>query len=107
MVEMDSTRLVRGSAYLATQSIVTTLIGAVALAFTARILTQVEMGVAVVLTLTLGLAQVLTDLGFSGGLTKYVACKHIIEIAMQTFNAVYQSLGNSIKFFHFSGCRNF
>jgi len=73
MVEMDSTRLVKGSAYLATQSIVTTLIGAVALAFTARILTQVEMGVAVVLTLTLGLAQVLTDLGFSGGLTKFVA----------------------------------
>jgi len=73
MAEMDSTRLVRGSAYLATQSIVTTLIGAVALAFTARILTQVEMGVAVVLTLILGLAQVLTDLGFSGGLTKFVA----------------------------------
>ena len=73
MAEMDSTRLVRGSAYLATQSIVTTLIGAVALAFTVRILTQVEMGVAVVLTLALGLAQVLTDLGFSGGLTKFVA----------------------------------
>jgi len=73
MAEMDSTRLVRGSVYLATQSIVTTLIGAVALAFIARILTQVEMGVTVVLTLTLGLAQVLSDLGFSGGLTKFVA----------------------------------
>ena len=73
MAEMDSTRLVKGSTYLATQSILTSLIGAVALAFTARILTQVEMGVAVVLTLTLGLAQVLTDLGFSGGLTKFVA----------------------------------
>jgi len=73
MVEMDSTRLVRGSAYLATQSIVTTLIGAVALAFIARILTPVEMGVTVVLMLTLGLAQVFTDLGFSGGLTKFVA----------------------------------
>ena len=73
MVEMDSARLVRGSAYLATQSIVTTLIGAVALAFIARILTPVEMGVTVVLTLTLGLAQVFTDLGFSGGLTKFVA----------------------------------
>jgi len=70
---MDSARLVRGSVYLATQSIVTTLIGAVGLAFIARILTQVEMGVTVVLTLTLGLAQVLADLGFSGGLTKFVA----------------------------------
>jgi O-antigen/teichoic acid export membrane protein len=107
MAEMDSTRLVKGSTYLATQSIVTTLIGAVALAFNARILTQEEMGVAVVLTLTLGLAQVLTDVGFSGGLTKYVACRQVIEVVMQTFNAVCQSLGNSIKFFHFSGCRNF
>jgi O-antigen/teichoic acid export membrane protein len=73
MAEMDSTRLVKGSTYLATQSILTSLIGAVALAFTARILTQVDMGIAVVLTLTIGLAQVLTDLGFSGGLTKFVA----------------------------------
>ena len=31
MAEMDSTRLVKGSTYLATQSIVTTLIGAAAL----------------------------------------------------------------------------
>jgi len=31
MAEMDSTRLVRGSAYLVTQSVVTTIIGAVAL----------------------------------------------------------------------------
>ncbi|UCG44710.1 MAG: oligosaccharide flippase family protein [Candidatus Bathyarchaeota archaeon] len=73
MTEVDAARLVRGSVYLAGQSVVTTLIGAVALAFTARILTQVEMGVAVVLMLTLGLAQVVTDLGFSGGLTKFVA----------------------------------
>jgi len=73
MTEMDAARLVRGSAYLATQSVVTTIIGAVALAFIARILTPVEMGVAVALTLTVGMAQVLSDLGFSGGLTKYVA----------------------------------
>ena len=73
MAEMDSTRLVKGSTYLATQSILTSLIGAVALAFTARILTQVEMGVTVALTLILGMAQVLSDLGFSGGLTKFVA----------------------------------
>ncbi|UCE28895.1 MAG: oligosaccharide flippase family protein [Candidatus Bathyarchaeota archaeon] len=73
MVETDSTRLVKGSAYLASQSIVTTLISAVALAFTARILTQVEMGVVVALTLVLGLAQVLTDLGFGAGLTKFAA----------------------------------
>lgn len=70
---MDSARLVRGSIYLVTQSVVTTIVGAVALAFIARILTQTEMGAVVVLTLTLGMAQVLSDLGFSGGLTKYVA----------------------------------
>jgi len=73
MTEVDSARLVRGSAYLVTQSIVNTVIGAVGLAFIARILTQVEMGVTVALALTLGMAQVLSDLGFSGGLTKYVA----------------------------------
>ena len=73
MVEIDSARLVRGSAYLVTQSVVTTLIGAIALAFIARILTQAEMGVTVALTLTQVMAQVLSDLGFSIGLTKYVA----------------------------------
>jgi len=73
MAEMDSTRLVKGSVFLVSQSIATTIIGAVGLAFIARILTQAEMGVSVALTLTLGMAQVLTDLGFSGGLTKYVA----------------------------------
>ena len=73
MTEMDSARLVKGSIFLATQSVVTTIIGTVALAFIARILTQVEMGVAVVLTLILGMAQMFTDLGLSGGLTKYVA----------------------------------
>jgi len=73
MTEVDATRLVRGSVYLVTQSVVTTVIGAVALALIARILTQVEMGVTVALTLVLGMAQVLSDLGFSGGLTKYVA----------------------------------
>jgi len=31
MVEMDAARLVKGSAYLVTQSVVTTIIGAVAL----------------------------------------------------------------------------
>jgi len=73
MKETDATRLVKGSVYLVTQSVVTTAIGAVALAFIARILTQAEMGVSVALTLILGMAQVLSDLGFSAGLTKYVA----------------------------------
>lgn len=72
-MEMDSARLVRGSAYLVTQSVITTIIGVVALAFVARILTQAEMGVTVALTFTQVMAQVLSDLGFSTGLTKYVA----------------------------------
>lgn len=73
MTEIDAVRVVKGSTYLVTQSVVTSMIGAVALAFIARILTRAEMGVTVALTLTLGMAQVLSDLGFSGGLTKYVA----------------------------------
>ena len=71
--EMDSARLAKGSAYLVTQSVATTIIGTAALAFIARALTQAEMGVTVALTLTLEMAQVLADLGFSRGLTKYVA----------------------------------
>jgi len=73
MAEMDTTHLVRGSVYLVTQSVVTVIIRAVALAFIVRILTQAEMGVTVALNLILGIAEVLSDLGFSGGLTKYVA----------------------------------
>ena len=73
MAEMDATRLVRGSTYLVTYKLVNTIIGAVALAFIARILTQAEMGVTVALVLTIRMAQALSDLGFGGGLTKYVA----------------------------------
>jgi hypothetical protein len=51
MAEMDTARLVKGSVHFVAQSVVATMIGAVALAFVARILTQVEMGVTVGLTL--------------------------------------------------------
>lgn len=73
IMEADAARVARGSAYLVTQSLVTMLIGTVGFAFVARILTQTEMGVSVVLTLILGFALLISDLGFSGGLTKYVA----------------------------------
>jgi O-antigen/teichoic acid export membrane protein len=72
-MEADVTRVARGSAYLVTQSLITMLIGTVGFAFVARILTQAEMGVSVVLTLILGFALLVSDLGFSSGLTKYVA----------------------------------
>lgn len=69
----DVTRVARGSAYLAIQGVATTLIGAVALAFMARILTQTEMGITVALTLILGIAQIFSDVGFSSGLAKHIA----------------------------------
>ena len=69
----DVTRVARGSAYLAIQGVATTLIGAVALAFMARILTQTEMGITVAITLVLGVSQILSDLGFSSGLSKHIA----------------------------------
>jgi len=47
--------------------------GTFAFAFTARILTQEEMGVVVALTLTVSAVQIISDLGFSSGLAKFVA----------------------------------
>jgi len=73
MTETDAARVAKGSAILVTQSLVTNAIGAVALAFIARMLTQTEMGVTVALTLILSIAQVLSDLGFSRGLTRFIA----------------------------------
>ena len=73
MAETDATRLVRGSTYLVTHRVVNTIISSIALVFIVRILTQAEMGVVVALTVTRGMAQVLSDLGFGSGLTKYVA----------------------------------
>ncbi|MGD8505663.1 MAG: oligosaccharide flippase family protein [Candidatus Bathyarchaeota archaeon] len=67
------TQVAKGSAYLAIQGVAITLIGAVAMAFRARILTQTEMGIAVALTLVIGLSQILSDLGFSRGLAKHIA----------------------------------
>jgi len=67
MTETQATRIAKGSTYLVTQSIVTTTLAAVAFAFIARILTPTEMGVTVALTLTLGVAHVFSDLGFSSG----------------------------------------
>lgn len=66
-------RVGRGSAYLVAQSLVTVLVGAVSFAFVARVLTQAEMGVVVVLMLIAGVVQLLSDLGFGSGLAKYVA----------------------------------
>lgn len=73
MTETHGTRVAKGSAYLVTERMVTTVIRVVAFAFIARILTQMEMGVTVALTLTLSVAQLLSDLGFSSGLAKYIA----------------------------------
>ena len=73
MGETHAARIAKGSAYIVTQNMVVTVVGAVAFVFVARILTQTEMGVTVVLTLATVMARVLSDFGFSSGLTKYVA----------------------------------
>jgi len=72
-MEVEALRTGRGAAYITVQQIVTTLVGAVAFAFVARLLTQTEMGVVVGLLLVLGVFQILSDFGFGSGLTKYVA----------------------------------
>lgn len=73
MTETDSIRVAKGSAYLVAQSLVVTIISGVGFAFIARILTETEMGVTVGLLLIVGLAEILSDLGFSSGLAKYIA----------------------------------
>jgi len=73
MIESEATRIAKGSAYIAIQGVVTILMGATTMAFTARILTQTEMGVTVALTLVLGLAQIFSDIGFNRGLAKHIA----------------------------------
>lgn len=65
--------MAKGSAFLVTQSLVSTLISALVFAFVARIITQEEMGIIAALTLTAGVAQIVSDLGFSSGLLKFVA----------------------------------
>jgi len=72
-METQATRIAKGSVYLVTQSIITTTVAAIAFGFIARNLKPAEMGVTIALTLTLGVAQLLSDLGFSSGLAKYVA----------------------------------
>ena len=73
MTLADATRIAKGSTYLVTQSIVDAAIRAIALAFVARTLTETEMGIVVALVLISTLAQMLSDLGFSRALSKYVA----------------------------------
>jgi len=73
MTETQAIRIAKGSAYLVTQSIITTTVAAIAFGFIARNLTPTEMGVTIGLTLTLGLAQLLSDLGFGSGIAKYIA----------------------------------
>lgn len=73
LLEIEAIRAARGSVLVSVQSLVTTLIATVAFAFTARILTQVEMGIMVGLTLASGAFQILSDIGFGNGLVKYVA----------------------------------
>lgn len=72
-MDAEAVRVARGSAYISLQRLVTTLMGAVAFAFVARILTPTEMGVVVGLMLIMGVFQILSDLGFGSGLAKYVA----------------------------------
>jgi len=49
MGETHAARIAKGSVYIVTQNMVVTVVGAVAFVFVARILTQTEMGVTVVL----------------------------------------------------------
>ena len=73
MTISDAMRVAKGSTYLVTQMFIASGVRVVAFAFIARILTQTEMGIAVALTLTSTVAQVLSDLGFSRALSKYIA----------------------------------
>ena len=73
MTETGAARIAKGSAYLMIQNVATEVIGLIAFAFVARLLTREEMGITVAFTLTVVVAEVISDLGFSSGLTKYIA----------------------------------
>lgn len=73
MSKAKVTRIARGSFYLGIQSIFNPVMSVIAFAFIARILTQTQMGVTVALVLVISVAETLSDLGFTNGLTKYIA----------------------------------
>lgn len=73
MSETPAIRIAKGSTYILTADIITTLINVFAFAFIARLLKMEEMGAIVALTLALNLSYVLSDLGFGSGISKYIA----------------------------------
>lgn len=73
MTESYAIHIAKGSAFMITQAIVTAITGTITFAFITRILTKTELGISVALNLTLAVAQLLSDLGFSRALAKYIA----------------------------------
>ncbi|RLG93252.1 hypothetical protein DRO37_08550 [Candidatus Bathyarchaeota archaeon] len=70
---LEASKVAVGSIYLTMRNVLTTIIGALGLALLARAITQEDMGTLAVLTLIMGLAQLISDFSLSSALSKYVA----------------------------------
>jgi len=73
LISRDAAQVLKGSTFLVTQNVVNYIIGAVTFPFIVRALTKTEIGVTVGFFLVLGLADILSDVGFGRGLAKYIA----------------------------------
>jgi len=73
MKESDMARILKGSMFLSLGSVLITIIDTIAFAIIARILSQVEMGVAIAFELIYSAAILISDFGFTTALIKYIS----------------------------------
>ena len=69
----SAVKVARGASYLWTQTLVTNLIGMVAFAFTARLISTSQMGLLAILSLVLNLAQLIAPLSLPSAVARFVA----------------------------------
>jgi O-antigen/teichoic acid export membrane protein len=86
----------RGASYLWAQTLITTLIGIVAFAFIARLISTSQMGLLAILSLVLSLAQLVAPLALPSAITRFVA-EELAQGRRQNAAAVfYQSTKVSV-----------
>jgi len=73
MLKTPAVRIAKGSTYLLSSNIANTIISIATFPLIARLLTLEEMGATVALSLVLSLSQLLSELGFNNGISKYIA----------------------------------
>ena len=85
-------RVARGASYLWTQTIAKTLVQVVAFAFIARLISTTEMGLLAVLTLVVGLAQLIVALALPSAIVRFVSEELASGRRLGAAAVLYQSL---------------